>query len=362
MPNAELRTDIFTGRQVIVAPTRANRPNASSSDPSLLRPDDPFEAGMEHETPGEHWALRIRGTAANTPGWQVRIVPNRYPAIDQSSISLSAGLPGFEASTDSEASPDSFEGVHDVVIECPDRRHRMFDLSAGELQEVLRAWQIRIRDFEQTRQIRSVVVFRNEGFSAGASLAHCHSQIVATSIILPEIAQRKQRAVDYRTRCGQHLSEAWLNSELSAKTRIVATTDLLVALCPFASHASWQCRIVPRLNSEWTFGSLSTETLQELTQLLKRCHTALVAELGHCSFNLLMVHPPLGEEPAYPWMLEIVPRLSRTAGWEMLTGIEIITMSPEEAASQVRSRLATQSPERTSAALPHAELEWIRGS
>lgn len=354
MSNAELRVDLLTGRQVVVVPTRATRPNASSPDPPLERLDDPFESGMEHETPGEHWALRDPASEANGPGWQIRIVPNRYPAVDR--LGTETTTPPSELMGTSIP----FEGVHDVVIECPDRRSRLIDLSTRELLEVLRAWQIRMGDFRQMRNLRSVVIFRNEGFSAGASLAHCHSQLIATRDLIPEHMERNRREREYRSRTGRSLSEAWLEYELTEQTRILHETERLVVLCPYASRVGWQCTIVPRCRSDWNFSAVSEDSLQAVTQLLRCCHAALIAELGHFSFNLLLVHSPLDAEPEFPWMLEIVPRLSRTAGWELQTGIEIVTTAPEEAASRLRSYMKEPLAELTEGRpLPNGLL-WMR--
>ena len=169
----ELRTDVLTGRQVIVAPVRSERPGAFVPDPELSRGLDPFAEGQEHETPDEWFASRTADSIANKPGWSLRVVPNRYPLLT-TEASATADEHG------SALFPTALvPGVHDVVIECPDQRSRLAELSTAELANVLTAWRMRLSQLSTTGEYSSVVVFRNEGFSAGASLKHCHSQIVA---------------------------------------------------------------------------------------------------------------------------------------------------------------------------------------
>jgi UDPglucose--hexose-1-phosphate uridylyltransferase len=195
----QFRTDVLTGQQIIVAPQRSRRPSARLSDPPLNPLLDPFAEGREHETPDERFSVRTGDSVPNGPGWLVRVVPNRYPAVLSASEQRTAScvvsdqslFPGRPAC-----------GEHDVVIECPDSRTRMVELSVAEIRQTLVAWQTRMRQLMQSSSICSVAVFRNEGFSAGASLAHCHSQILATEELMPLDFARHERAASHRSATG----------------------------------------------------------------------------------------------------------------------------------------------------------------
>ncbi|MBL8817376.1 MAG: hypothetical protein JNL58_15220 [Planctomyces sp.] len=341
MNRPELRLDVLTGRQVIVAPGRSVRPNAHAEDPPITRTDDPFTEGCESETPSEYWALRREGSRANEPGWKVRVVPNRYPAVARDDQS--------EATPAEAADPlfprQVFTGTHDVVIECSDNRTRLVDLRPAELLEVLRAWQIRLRELEREHRYRTVAVFRNEGFSAGASLSHCHSQILASERLVPGVAARERCAVDYAERTGRSLFRDWLSAERTAGERMISESDALTVLSPFASRAGWQVNFVPRTECPAFYSSASESLLNELASRLHGTVSALNRLAGSFSYNLLMVHPPLPNHqpespPHYPWMLELIPRLGRAAGWELLTDVEIVTVPPEIAAAGIREELA----------------------
>lgn len=346
MNRPELRLDVLTGRQVIVAPGRSVRPNAHAADPPISRTDDPFAEGCEHETPSEYWALRREGSQSNGPGWKVRIVPNRYPAVTREfthGVSDSTDI-SWEASK-SLFPKEAFTGTHDVVIECSDNRTRLVDLSPAELLEVFRAWQIRLRELERDQRYRTVAVFRNEGFSAGASLSHCHSQIIASDRPVPGIAARQRCAQEYLERTGGCLFHDWLAAERLAGDRLIAESETLTVLSPFASRASWQVNFVPRDMSAAFYSAAPESLLVELADRLHATVSALTRLAGGFSYNLLMVHPPFLKHPAessadFPWMIELIPRLGRAAGWELLTDVEIVTVPPETAAARIREELA----------------------
>ena len=195
MPQSSLRTDVLTGRQVIVAPERGSRPGACSSEPTLTNPEsgDPFLEGREFETPHETLALRRDDTSTDQTGWLIRVVPNQFPAVRRNNFKEALGnfMTGREV-VDSTLHPQIFtSGHHEVVIESPRPESCFVDLSVAEAVRIVLAWQRRIRDLETLDGIRSITVFKNEGFSAGASLPHVHSQILAMHTIPPEMQTRE---------------------------------------------------------------------------------------------------------------------------------------------------------------------------
>ena len=335
-PAPEYRTDVLTGLVSLIAPARSARPSARHPEPSIARTDDPFAEGSEAETPNESFAIRKPGTAPNTPGWDLRVVPNRYPAVVPVTASKTDA-------NDSNPAPDLFPsaaafGAHEVVIECPDSRSRMADLSHAEVTQILFSWRQRVKHLTESGKYQSLAVFRNEGFSAGASLAHCHSQIIAAQTLTPLDQQRHQRAAEHRQRTGRELLMDLVETERADQQRVVLETHDFLVLCPFASRAPWQVRFIPRVGEPASFGNASDHCLSELARILKKTiHALEVALDGTFSFNLILPHPRLDQPPQFRWMLELLPRIGRHAGWEYLSNVEIVTVAPEYAAATLRT-------------------------
>jgi len=338
MPSSDphFRTDILTGQQVIVASHRSDRPSSFLPDPLLNLLPDPFAEGQEHETPGERYAVRSGDSLPNGRGWLLRIVPNRYPAV--AGVGATARVARTEIFGDHSMFPHGPAcGEHDVVIECPDQRTRMVELSPAEIHQTLLAWQVRMRQLIVSQLICSVAIFRNEGFSAGASLAHCHSQILATAEMMPLDVVRHDRAAAHRSMSGRDLVQDLSNAERLHGIRWICETAYFEVHCPFASRMSWQIRFVPKVTQPASYAEASDEMLHDLAILLKSALIALETNLsGPFSFNLTLVHSRIDREAAFGWYLDLLPRTGRTAGWELLTNVDIVTVAPEIAAERIR--------------------------
>jgi len=335
-PTPEFRTDILTGLQVLVAPVRSSRPSAVHPEPTLTASEDPFAEGNEHETPDERFAVRDAGSSVNGPGWQLRIVPNRYPAV---------ALPEEDWNSDSTATSSPFFpaqpawGEHDVVVECPDSRSRMADLSMTEVQRIFSAWRTRMQQWAQSGELPYVSVFRNEGFSAGASLAHCHSQMIAYQQPSPLDLERQARAISHRQKSATEITLDLLNAERAAGTRMICETTHFAVCCPFASRTAWHVRFIPASPEPVPFSATADAQIEELATLVKSTLTHLEHIMGGpFSFNLTLPHPRLNQPMEFRWMLDLLPRTGRTAGWEFLTAVDILTVTPEHAAAQLRAQ------------------------
>ncbi len=185
--------------------------------------------------------------------------------------------------------------------------------------------------------ICSVAIFRNEGFSAGASLAHCHSQILATTEMMPLDVVLHDRAAAHRSKTGRDLVQDLSNAERSDGIRWICETAYFDVHCPFASRMSWQIRFVPKVTQPTSYAEASDAMLHDLAMLLKSALIALELNLGGpFSFNLTLVHSRIDQQAAFGWYLELLPRTGRTAGWELLTNVEIVTIAPEIAAERIR--------------------------
>ncbi|MBC7966049.1 MAG: hypothetical protein H7Z17_09010 [Fuerstia sp.] len=330
----QFRTDVLTGQQVIVAPQRSQRPLAYVPDPPLNPLLDPFAEGQESETPDERFAIRANDSEANGPGWVLRVVPNRYPAVMPASVPASAtSVTGDHALFPCRPAC----GEHDVVIECPDNRTRMVELSPAEIQQTLIAWRTRMQQLMQSPSICSVAIFRNEGFSAGASLAHSHSQILATAELMPLDFARHERATRHRSATGRDLVQDLWDAERTHGIRFIRESTFFGVYCPFASRMSWQVRFVPKQSLPTAFADASDSMLQDLAAILKSALVALEKNLGGpFSFNLTLSHPRIDQPASFSWSLDLLPRTGRMAGWELVTSVDMVTVAPETAAEKLR--------------------------
>ncbi|MCH2211840.1 MAG: hypothetical protein MK110_11090 [Fuerstiella sp.] len=332
IPDSSLRVDILTGRRVIVAPGRSQRPGAVSSDPDLTDPAEgnPFVQGNESHTPNERLALRQADSLPNTTGWLIRVVPNQFPSVfsrcDNSAQSVDGPFKSLPLC-----------GIHEIVVESPVTHRRLTELSVAETARILMAWQRRVRDLEQHPQLKSITIFRNEGFSAGASLPHVHSQILATNVVPPQTATRLKKSSHHRNLCGNRLLQDLCTWEVADGSRIVFSDPQCLVLCPYAGRVSWQMRIVPRQSP---FDSFSSCTDSQLINVAGQLHAAAAAIdrcAGQLAMNLLLVQPPI-ENKTEGWFLDLMPRSARMAGYELATDVDVVSVAPEAAAALLREQ------------------------
>lgn len=328
--HSSLRIDVLTGRQVIVAPGRSRRPGAIRRDPVLSDPPggNPFLPGNEECTPDEKLALRRTDSRPNESGWLVRVVPNQFPA-------LSSVLPGPAEQKNRLRNTTPSVGCHEVVIESPVPHRRLSELSAAETARVLLAWQYRMRDLEQDPRMKAVTIFRNEGFSAGASLPHVHSQILAQDTIPPQTAARRQRTARHGEHTGNSLLSKLCAEEVVDGRRIISGETECLVMCPFAGRASWQVRLIHRQSAFDSFAKCPQPELIEIAGHLHGAALAIDACVGMPAMNLLLVQPPIAN-PLDGWFLDLLPRTAGIAGYELLTDVDIVSVAPESSAEKLR--------------------------
>jgi len=338
---SELRKDLISGRWVIIATERSKRPDDFRPPvPAATAADAvgfcPFCEGSEGKTPPEVYALRAAGTAPDSPGWTVRVVPNKFPA-------LTPGPPPPRATRGIFQSMEG-RGVHEVVIENPDHALELGDLPAGHIRDVLRVFQDRIRAIEKDFHYQYVQVFKNKGKEAGASLSHPHSQIVATPIV-PKRVKEEIYGADrlYRTfkECGFCRI---IREEESAGSRIIARDARFTAFAPYASRFPFEMAVFPKRHSAF-FTDVRDDELGPLAEILKDVLTRLKKTVGDPPFNMVLHQAPNPSLSAkdWPelhlkshWHLEIIPILTKVAGFEWGTGFYINPVPPETGAQFLR--------------------------
>ena len=320
------RNDDLIQRRVIIAPERSARPHQLDFSPDAAA-KDPFLEGHESETTDEILAIRKPGSQPNGPGWTVRVVPNRYPALEPVD---------FQSATDEkEFSPAT--GIHDVVIECPDFRACLSELPVSHMQDVVSIWRQRLEQISHEPGIRTATFFKNKGAAAGASLAHCHSQIIALPDVPPLLSSELASARQTFESSGRCAFDQLIRKEMAAAKRIVWVTDNFVALCPFASRFIGEVWVIPRSASSH-FEHASSELTNEVAALM---HSLLVRQrsvFNDPDYNIVLHSAPFDLQPVpwFRWHFELYPRIAGLAGFETGTGLFINPMAPEDAATQLR--------------------------
>lgn len=313
------------GRWVIISTERAKRPTdfAPPAGPAAGGKICPFCPGNEAMTPPEVLRLERDGR------WQVRVVPNRFPAL----------VPDGETGRQGVGIYDRMNGIgaHEVVIETPDHAQRLGDLSPADVELVLRAIRDRALDLGRDPRIRYIMAFKNEGAGAGASLAHSHCQLIATPIIPVLVKEELAGARRYHEFRGRCVYCDMVRQELDEQTRLVATGDRFVAFAPFAPRFPFETWLVAREHfTSWD--SLTDERLADLARTLKDVLERLGRALGRPDYNFVLHPGPRSASGTqhYHFHLELLPKLSKIAGFEVGTGFYINPVAPEDAARYLR--------------------------
>lgn len=326
---AELRQDPISRDWVIVNPARAQRPHDTASPASV---HCPFCPGNDALLPSV-----LDRLVDDSGNWLVRAVPNKFPAL-------------ADAATDG-APPRHAQGWHwragrgrhEVIIESPAHDWALGPGQSAQARRVLEMYVRRYRSLASADGwTRQIVLFRNHGPRAGTSLRHPHSQIVASPVVSPEVRRRMADEVAFYDASGGCALCQMLQYELDAGDRIVHPSRHFVTCAPYASRAGYQLQVLPRRHSA-AFAQVDGAELDDLATHLCAVCGALRDGLGDPDFNLVVVTPPLDQvhRQANHWFIEIVPRLSTPAGFELGAGIPIVSETPERAASALRARLAS---------------------
>ncbi len=327
---SEIRKDYVTDTWVVISEERARRPK------DYVKPHSPvvqkicvFCEGNEKMTPPEIFAFRSEGTAADAPGWWIRTVPNKFPALriegelEKTSGSVFTSMTGI--------------GCHEVVIESPDHERPIALLETGQVMELLEMYRSRLADLTKDRRFKYILIFENHGAEAGASLEHPHSQIIATPMIPVYVAGELRGAEHYFSDMGgECIYDAIINEELSQSRRVVFENRSFVCLAPFASKYPYELMILPRRHAS-SFVECTNREMADLADILRNTLSSLYRVLEDPPYNFYIHTAPVNtrEHPFYHWHIEIIPRVSKLAGFERGTGFYINSLSPENATKQI---------------------------
>lgn len=338
---SELRWDPLKANWAIITEGRGRRPQ------DFLAPREklsvaacPFCYGKEDKTPDEIYALRPDGSRANQPGWQVRVIPNKFPVLQ------------VEGELDNQAHGlyDRMNGIgaHEIIIEHPDHERDMADLDGNEIAEVFKALRTRMIDLHNDTRFRYLFAFKNHGIEAAINVPHSHSQLIAVPLVPPIIATELAACREYYQRKDRCLVCDLLRQERQEKSRVVRDDGNILVYTPYASCFPFELRIAP-LQHGHDFTSQSDQQLLALGDALSDTLKRLRITLRDPPYSFILhTAPPMHLRKGRPdywsslsfdyhWHIELAPKLTKMAGFEWGTGLHMNPTPPEEAAEYLRN-------------------------
>jgi UDPglucose--hexose-1-phosphate uridylyltransferase len=323
----ELRKDPVVGRWVIISTERGRRPSDFKSEPVVPRAVPcVFCPGHEERTPPEILAGRPPDQPANGPGWRFRVVPNKFPALRIEGDLEPTGEGLFDRMNG--------VGAHEVVIETPDHAASLATLPPDAVADVLLAFRERMLDLKKDARFDYILVFKNHGEAAGASLEHPHSQLIATPIIPIMVVEELTGSARYweiKERC------VWcdiVRQERRSRRRVILDAGGFIAVAPFAPRFPFETWILPTRHRA-AFEESGVEELRDLAGVLGAFLRRMNRVLKVPPFNFMLHSAPLHEAALehFHWHLEIIPKLTQVAGFEWGSGFFINPVPPEDAAA-----------------------------
>ncbi len=341
----ELRQDIVTGRWVVIAAERALRPE-SFTRPYMKTEEVkttaacPFCYGNETLTPPEIMAYRPKNTFKDTPGWTIRVVPNKYPAF----------VPEYPSLTKEGVYPSMVAvGAHEVIISSPDHYKSLALLSKSQVMKIISSYRDRYLALKEDSRISYILIIVNHGREAGASIEHPHSQVFAVPLLPATIKEELVGAYSFFEREKSCIFCHMIEHELQEGKRVILESKNYIVFAPYASRVPFELWITPKAHKP-SFETIRFSEIEDLASILRTILAKLYKGLSDPPYNYF-IHtcPPEHREmgiPGYPpedmiprvyhWHIEILPKLSIAAGFEMGTGIMINIATPENVAEYLR--------------------------
>ncbi|MDR1940948.1 MAG: hypothetical protein LBQ47_01300 [Endomicrobium sp.] len=328
---SEFRRDPIIGRWVIIDAARNFDKNipASESYPKDVS-NCPFCCGNEHMTRPEILAYTDeKRRSPNSKNWTLRVIPNNKPVLEiEGALKRRA-----------EGMYDKMEGVgaHEIIIESPDHFAKASSVKSAYYENVSRAGIDRIKDLRNDLRLEYILFFKNYGIAANAVFEHPYSQLIAMPIIpkrVKEEIEGGKKYFAYKERC---VFCDTISQEISDETRIVSENDLFVAICPYASRYPFETWILPK-NHNSDFDCISAKELSAYAQISGDVYAKLDRVLDDPAYSVLLHTGPLKERNLqyYHWHAEVIPKLTKTSGFEWGTGLYVNPVYPEEAAKYLR--------------------------
>jgi UDPglucose--hexose-1-phosphate uridylyltransferase len=323
----QLRLDPLTGRWVVVNTDRADRPKAFSARAASTQADTsgpcPFCPGNENERDATLELLDDNGN------WQVRVVPNLYPAFEGSApfVVTNRG-PVFTQATAG--------GIHEVIVFSPDHDVPWPDLTDEQTTLVMQAISDRMAAHASVPGLRYSQAIVNSGREAGASIEHPHGQLLGMSFVPREVVEEQAGFARFSGRC---LLCTTMDAEENVGYRVVYSDERVMVICPFWSGAPYEMLVIPRDHDPHLHHSPAPD-LVAIGRALRISLSALKKSVGDVSYNLVFHSAPYRAPEPFHWHVHIVPKLTTVAGFELGTGVLINIVNPEEAAREIVANIS----------------------
>lgn len=329
---SHIRKDAVTKQWVIMSSARSAKPTdyvskyIEVSDSAL---SCPFCKGHEDKTPDSFETVYDKNG-----NWRVRIVPNKYPAVSET---LKDEIPKRSLLFESM----SAEGYHDVVIEHPEHTFNFYNSTSEDLLYIFRTVIKRLRALSNIPNMQYSLYFKNFGSEAGASLAHSHSQIITTPFIPVQMLEEIHGALDYYITNKNCVYCNVIKEELKINKRIICENEDFIALAPFASKFPYQINIFPKEHHDSIIFSSACD--RQFSSIVKGIFDRINNLLGMVSYNYVLhtLSPSLRASYAHVnhWYLDIMPKMSKLAGYELGSGLYINSILPEDAAAELKNSI-----------------------
>lgn len=326
----ELRKDPILGRWIIISKERGKRPTDFIVERNVSKGGFcPLCPGNENTTPPEVLAYGRSASAPNTPGWSLRVVPNKYPALV------------IEGNLDKEGDGlyDMMNGIgaHEVLIESPSHDEVFTYLPLDRMQQVFLAFRDRINDLSKDPRFRYVMIFKNFGQAAGASLEHSHSQLIALPILPRMIVSELDGSLSYYKYKERCIFCDIIRQELRQDVRVVCKNELFITIAPYAPRSPFELWILPIRHSS-SYASLDDQAFYALAKIFSESMRRLDRCLPGVPYNFVLHTSPLRSNPLehFHWHFEIMPKLTSIAGFEWGSGFYINPTPPEDAAKYLQ--------------------------
>ncbi len=326
----EWRKDPIVNRWVVIATERGKRPNDYKEIAEGKNSQEcPLCEGNEKQTPPEIIAYREAGTAKDTPGWWVRVVPNKFPAVNihGDPYRQDRGVYQYMDGV----------GAHEVIIESTSHITGISEQTEKQVEEIIWIWRDRSLDLRKDTRLKYIQIFKNTGRVAGASLEHTHSQLVATPLVPEDVRREIEGMREYANQRGSCVICDLIRQEISEKERVVIDSSHFISFSPFASRFPFETWIVPK-EHQYDFTQIREEQVRDLAYVLRNSLGKLTSLIRNIPYNVVLHTAPvnMGDEHHFHWHLEIMPRLTIIAGFELGTGYFINPTPPEIAAQALR--------------------------
>lgn len=329
---AEIRVCQYeVGRVSIIAPARKLRPKQYSlhvKTPNSISTYCPFCPGNEYETPPAVLIMTREGKFTEDKNnfryknWVVRIFPNKYPAL----------------SKEVRGEIDSFTtyGYHEVVVETPIHEEDEYLKNITHTYYALLTLKKRISEIFNDPYIKNILIIKNSGMKAGASIKHPHLQLFATTFTPFTIINELKGFKQYMEKFGKcPLCEIAMNNS----SRTILNTKYFKVEARYAPRQSYELLIVPKAH-KINMLEISNEELKELAWVLNNIIIALKELLGKIDYNYWIHTAPKNvRENEFHWHIEIQPLIETWGGYEKSSGVHIVTVKPEDAAKELREIL-----------------------